>query len=116
MIQSIAHPSRIQDVRFCRHPLATDSDSSVDDSELLLVAAEDKKVTVYARGPELAVSIGKAANSDRSDDDETGELESSYGIVAELVGHSNRYVRFAYRLIQKSCFDLTATTILPCFH
>lgn len=65
LLHTVTHPSRIHDVRFCK------KDSG--DGELLLVAAEDKKVTVY----------------DSSSDDST-----SLPIVAELIGHQNRYVVF----------------------
>lgn len=88
MIQSIQHPSRIQDVRFSRHPLASDTDSGVDANELLFVAGEDKKITVYA-------SSNSHPASSENDDDETGEPVSNYSVVAELVGHTNRYVHLA---------------------
>lgn len=62
LLNTISHPSRIHDVRFCR---------KVDDksSELLLVGAEDKKVTIY--------------DLERGDD-------TSLPVIGELVGHENR--------------------------
>ena len=60
LLHSINHPSRVQDIRFC---------ARVEGSgQLLLVAAEDKKVSIYEM--------------------DTGG--SQFKVVAELVGHSNR--------------------------
>lgn len=61
LLQTITHPSRIQDVRFVKRV--------GEEGELLLVAAEDKKVTVY--------------------DSENGS-NTTLPILAELVGHQNR--------------------------
>ncbi|KAG8959750.1 hypothetical protein FRC03_007526 [Tulasnella sp. 419] len=63
LLCQIHHPSRIQDVQFFSRP-----DSTL---ELLLVAAEDKKVSVYEA-------------------DSAEEEEAHYRIIAEFVGHSNR--------------------------
>ncbi|KAJ3510710.1 hypothetical protein NLJ89_g4522 [Agrocybe chaxingu] len=60
LLHAIAHPSRIHDVKFCKR---------VDgEGEILLVAAEDRKLYVYQ------VPIDSAAPS----------------IVAEMIGHQNR--------------------------
>ncbi|TDL23704.1 WD40 repeat-like protein [Rickenella mellea] len=61
LLQTLTHPSRIHDAKFCRR---------VDGGEeLLLVAAEDKKVTIYS------------VDSDS---------DTSLPVVGELVGHTNR--------------------------
>ena len=70
LLYTITHPSRIHDVKFFRQ-------TSVDGHpEVLLVAAEDKKVTVY----EL-FSIA----------------DTPPRIIAELVGHTNRQVAVVLR-------------------
>ena len=61
LLHTITHRSRVQDVRFVSRLKG--------DGELLLVAAEDKKVTIY---------------------DMSGAESTSIPIVAELVGHTNR--------------------------
>ena len=69
----IHHPSRLHDVKFCKR---------VDgDGELMLVAAEDKKVSIYdlPSDPDIAPSI-----------------------IAEMVGHSNRSVAFMKSLLPGS--------------
>ena len=63
LLHNITHPSRIQDVKFVQHPETND--------EILLVGAEDKKLSVYV------------VPSDTS--------EIPY-VIAEMVGHTNRYV------------------------
>lgn len=88
LIQSIQHPSRIQDVRFCRHPHDLDA---TDADELLFVSAEDKKVSVYASRPEFVKA--KAMNGEEDEEEEEeAPADAAYGIVAELIGHANRYV------------------------
>lgn len=59
---TITHPSRIHSLRFCKRVNG--------DGELLLVAAEDKKVSIYqvSEDPQFSPTI-----------------------IAELVGHSNRF-------------------------
>lgn len=79
-IQSISHPSRIHDVRFIRHP-STKGDQ--DPHDLLFVAAEDKRISVYARCRRDEV---EAADNERGDSAQMSE----YAIVAELVGHTAR--------------------------
>jgi len=65
LLHSISHPSRLHDIRFCKRVVGT--------GELLLVAAEDKKLSIY----------DTSSNPD--------ELPT---IVAEMIGHSNRFVYF----------------------
>ena len=64
LLHTVPHGSRIHDLRFCTRR---------DARELLLVAAEDKRVSVYLL--------------------DQGDLSSSSPgpIVATLVGHQNRY-------------------------
>ena len=64
LLHTFPHGSRIHDFRFCTRR---------DGRELLLVAAEDKRVSVYLL-----------------DQDELPSL-SPWPIVATLVGHQNRY-------------------------
>lgn len=64
LLYAFTHPKRVQDVRFHR---------TITGKELLLVAAEDKKVTIYS------------TNSSDS---------TSLPIVAEAIGHENRYGQF----------------------
>ena len=61
LLHTLTHPKRIQDVRFHK---------AKSGEEFLLVAAEDKKVTIY---------------STRSED------STSLPVVAEATGHENRY-------------------------
>jgi protein MAK11 len=63
LLHTITHPSRIHDVKFIRHPTTED--------QLLLVAAEDKKLSVYV-----------------IPSDETERPR----VIAEMIGHSNRLV------------------------
>ncbi|KZT59469.1 WD40 repeat-like protein [Calocera cornea HHB12733] len=60
LLSTISHPSRIHDVRFCK----TDDGAS----EVLLVTAEDKKVSIY----------------------QLPEGEGAAVVIAELFGHTNR--------------------------
>jgi hypothetical protein len=62
-LHTINHPSRLHDVRFCKRVIGK--------GEVLLVAAEDKKVTIY---------------------DISNEPEAIPTIIAVMVGHSNRSV------------------------
>lgn len=61
LIHTITHPSRIQDIHF--------TNSATGEGELLLVAAEDKKVTIY---------------------DIPSDPEHPPSVMGELVGHQNR--------------------------
>ena len=65
---TVTHPSRIHSLRFCKRVNG--------DGELLLVAAEDKKVSIY--------QISE-------------DPQSTPTIIAEMVGHSNRFVRIPAR-------------------
>ena len=61
LLHSITHPSRLHDLRFCTRVEG--------EGELLLVGAEDKKLSVYSMPKDRT----KAPT-----------------IVAEMVGHANR--------------------------
>ncbi|EPQ56136.1 WD40 repeat-like protein [Gloeophyllum trabeum ATCC 11539] len=65
LLCSITHPSRVQDVKFCKIPVQGD-----EEREFLLVGAEDKKVSLY----DIASASDKQIPA----------------IVAEMVGHANR--------------------------
>ncbi|TFK48437.1 WD40 repeat-like protein [Heliocybe sulcata] len=65
LLCSITHPSRVHDVKFCKCSVQADNQT-----EFLLVAAEDKKVSLY----DVATASKKEVPS----------------IVAEMTGHSNR--------------------------
>lgn len=62
LLHSINHPSRLHDVKFCK--------SSDDSQDFLLVAAEDKKLSIYRN-----VTIQDATPV----------------VIAEMIGHTNRY-------------------------
>lgn len=61
LLHTITHPSRIHDIRFTKR--------ATGEGELLLVAAEDKKVTIY---------------------DVPAHADQPPSVIAELVGHENR--------------------------
>ena len=63
-LHTVIHPSRIQDVKFVQRVTGVD--------EVLLVAAEDKKVTVYDVGADSKIAPKP---------------------IAEFVGHENRFAR-----------------------
>lgn len=63
LLHTIKHPSRLHDANFCKR---VDSDE-----EVLLVGAEDKKLTIY---------------------DVSNDPEKPPTIVGLMVGHENRYV------------------------
>lgn len=63
LLYTITHSSRVQDVKFFL------PDGNKGKTELLMVAAEDKKVTVYYL-PKV------------------GETETQ--VIAQLIGHNNR--------------------------
>lgn len=94
LIQTISHPSRIHDIAFCARPSASSSDD-----EVLLVAAEDKKVSVYAvrvrspgnRSHKRSAESSGGSNTD-TDDAPKSDIEAEYRVVAEIVGHENRLV------------------------
>jgi len=64
------HPARVHDVLFCK---------GLEDREVLLVAAEDKKVTLYVL-PRLAVK----------EDEIEGADTTLLPVHGYLTGHSNR--------------------------
>jgi len=82
IIQSITHPSRVQDLRFARHPSMKEDK---DTHDLLFVAAEDKRISVYARSPRVG-----QPDAENNDEQGSSAQEFEYKIVAELVGHTNR--------------------------
>lgn len=63
LLHSITHTSRIHDVKFCKRVIG--------EGEVLLVAAEDKKVSIY---------------------DVPSDREKVPTIIAEMIGHENRCV------------------------
>ncbi|KDQ61940.1 hypothetical protein JAAARDRAFT_31433 [Jaapia argillacea MUCL 33604] len=88
LLHTITHPSRTHDLKFYLPPTGSDL------GEVLLVAAEDKKVSVYdlptkESGPEVEPKI-----------------------VAEFVGHSNRVKAIATLTISLPGPTLSTTTIL----
>ena len=66
-LHTFDHRSRIHDVQFCER--VTDENEDETGAELLLVAAEDKKVTIY---------------------DSSGKDDTSLPVLAHFVGHENR--------------------------
>lgn len=61
--------------------------------DLLFVAAEDKRVSVYASSPKVGQpDKGETANDKKRDESGEPAQEFEYKIVAELVGHTNRQV------------------------
>jgi len=78
LLHTITHPSRVQDVKFVQHPETND--------ELLLVGAEDKKLSVYF------VPSG------------TSETPC---IIGEMIGHTNRYA-----MIQTGVADASSDPVI----
>ena len=72
LLHSLTHPSRIHDVKFCKHVEGN--------SEVLLVAAEDKKLSVY---------------------DVPSDKNKTPAVIAELIGHSNRSVRITAPIFRR---------------
>jgi len=64
LLYAIHHPSRIHDAKFCKRVSG--------EGEILLVGAEDKKLSVYAIQPQGA--------------------STPPTIIAHMVGHGNRYL------------------------
>ena len=62
LLHTITHPSRLHDIKFCKHVEG--------DGELLLAGAEDKKLSVY---------------------DVPKDRTKPPTVIAEMVGHTNRY-------------------------
>lgn len=63
LLHTLIHPSRLHDIKFCRRVGGT--------GEVLLAAGEDKKLSIYDIPP---------------------EKERPPRIIAEMIGHSNRYL------------------------
>jgi len=63
LLHTITHPSRLHDVKFCKR--------INQEGEVLFACAEDKKISIY---------------------DISSDPDKIPKIVAEMVGHSNRYV------------------------
>jgi hypothetical protein len=76
LLHSITHTARIHDVLLAEDP----SDAS---KSILLIAAENKKVTVYSLPPQSARGA-----DDEEDEDEAEKLPPV--VFAEFVGHANR--------------------------
>jgi len=81
LLHTITHPSRIQDIKFVQHPETKD--------EILLVGAEDKKLSIYFVPPD--------------------DSEPPY-VVAEMVGHENRVK--AVDTLRVSLPNQTSTTLV----
>jgi hypothetical protein len=74
LLQSVTHPARVHEILFCK---------GLKDEDILLVAAEDKKVTLYAL-PTIAIA-------DEEDEDEAENSDATaLPILGYLSGHSNR--------------------------
>jgi protein MAK11 len=86
LIHTITHPARQHDVRFCKRV--------VGEGEVLLIAAEDKKVSVY--------TVPKDRNTIPT-------------VIAELVGHSNRLDPYLFILLQMSRLTKSASKPLTLF-
>jgi protein MAK11 len=74
LLHTLTHPSRVHDIKFYR-PVNVDGEP-----EFLLVAAEDKKVTVY--------QILTTADAPPR-------------VIAELVGHTNRRAIHLHHVIRR---------------
>ncbi|KAH9926918.1 WD40-repeat-containing domain protein [Fomitopsis serialis] len=79
----INHPSRLHDVKFCKRVNG--------EGEVLLVAAEDKKVSIY---------------------DLPSDPEKAPSIIAEMVGHSNRVKAIEILAIALPSSNRPSTTIV----
>jgi len=56
-----------------------------DTPDLLFVAAEDKRISVYAKSPRVG-----QPDAENNEEQGSSAQEFEYKIVAELVGHANR--------------------------
>jgi protein MAK11 len=63
LLHTIIHPSRLHDIRFCKRVIG--------EGEVLLAAAEDKKLSIY---------------------DVSNDPENVPNVVAQMIGHENRFV------------------------
>lgn len=76
LLHTITHSSRIHDILFCYIPDLDKSVNSEKKCEVLLVGAEDKKLSVY-----------------RIDHDTgSSDVAEEPSVVAEMIGHTNRFV------------------------
>jgi hypothetical protein len=75
LLQSVTHPARVHEILFCK---------GLKDQDVLLVAAEDKKVTLYAL-PTIAI-----ADEDEDEDEAEKSDATALPILGYLSGHSNR--------------------------
>lgn len=82
VIYSITHPARTHDILFVP--------SEVPGVSILLVGAENKKVSAYA------IPAPAARPASNSDEDVEQEPLIAPRIIAEFVGHDNRYVSRKY--------------------
>jgi len=73
LLQSVTHPARVHEILFCK---------GLKDQEVLLVAAEDKKVTLYAL-PTIAIADEEDEEAEKSD-------ATTLPIIGYLSGHLNR--------------------------
>jgi protein MAK11 len=79
LLHTITHSSRIHDILFCCPPESHKKDNTT--GELLLVGAEDHKVSVYRISPDTGSSAAEGPS-----------------VIAEMVGHTNRFVLFTFKL------------------
>lgn len=79
LLCQITHTARIQDLHFVSLP------GNSTDSEVLLVAGEDKKVAVYEEG-----NPNTTANGDNVEA-ENGVQTTTYKVIGHFVGHDSRY-------------------------
>ncbi|KAG8959363.1 hypothetical protein FRC00_001692 [Tulasnella sp. 408] len=79
LLCQITHTARIQDLRFVSLP------GKSTDSEVLLVAGEDKKVAVYEEGKANTTVNGENVEA------EDGAQITAYTVIGHFVGHDSRY-------------------------
>lgn len=116
LIESIPHPSRINDIRFCARSTTSSAPFADEESEVLLVADAEGKIAAYelVDAPESPAANGNGESAtkakstkapkkspaedemlDDDDDDESEDDEDDtprYRMIAEFVGHENRLV------------------------
>jgi protein MAK11 len=73
LLQSVTHSARIHEILFCKGP---------KDQDILLVAAEDKRVTIYA--------LPMQAIAHEDEDDIAIADATTLPIIGYLSGHLNR--------------------------
>lgn len=94
LLQSITHPARIHNIGFCKGP---------NGQELLLVAAEDKRVTLY-----LLPNLDSEHES--SDEDDIAIPRENPPVFAYLSGHTNRVKALDILVSQGSTFVATVSS------